>query len=254
MGKGRFQEVTEAAGAVFELSEVSRGAAFGDVDNDGDTDVLILNNSGPARLLTNQVGSGNHWMGLKLVGRPSGRDMLGARVAVLLSQGRILVAPGALRTAATPPPTTPGCWSGWVKQLRSRPCEFIGPTVEQKNGNKYRSIPIQNCIRVAGPDFLCRQILDRGSVRAGRPDPETVRRNRTDGPPETHWRLSLQEVSGIALLLISCLRVQFLKQLQLSLSVFRPPELFIDLGQLIVGLWLVRIQGDCSLQGRYAIV
>ncbi len=90
MGKGRFQEVTEAAGAVFELSEVSRGAAFGDVDNDGDTDVLILNNSGPARLLTNQVGSGNHWMGLKLVGRPSGRDMLGARVAVLLSQGPAL--------------------------------------------------------------------------------------------------------------------------------------------------------------------
>ena len=70
MGKGRFQEVTEAAGAVFELSEVSRGAAFGDVDNDGDTDVLVLNNSGQARLLTNQVGSGNHWMGLRL-GRPA---------------------------------------------------------------------------------------------------------------------------------------------------------------------------------------
>ena len=87
MGKGQFQEVTQAAGAVFELSEVSRGAAFGDVDNDGDTDVLVLNNSGPARLLTNQVGGGNHWIGLRLVGRSSGRDMLGARVAVLRSQG-----------------------------------------------------------------------------------------------------------------------------------------------------------------------
>ena len=88
LGKGQFQEVTQAAGAVFELSEVSRGAAFGDIDNDGDTDVLVLNNSGRARLLTNQAGSGNHWIGLRLVGRPQGRDMLGARVAVLLSQGR----------------------------------------------------------------------------------------------------------------------------------------------------------------------
>ncbi len=90
LGKGQFQEVTNAGGAAFELSEVSRGAAFGDVDNDGDTDVLILNNNGPARLLTNQVGSDNHWMGLKLVGRTSGRDMVGARVAVLLSGGSSL--------------------------------------------------------------------------------------------------------------------------------------------------------------------
>ena len=79
--------MTQAAGAVFELSEVSRGAAFGDVDNDGDTDVLVLNNNGPARLLTNQAGSGNHWIGLRVAGWPQGRDMLGARVAVLLSEG-----------------------------------------------------------------------------------------------------------------------------------------------------------------------
>ena len=90
LGKGRFQEVTNDAGPVFELSEVSRGAAFGDVDNDGDTDVLVLNNNGPARLLVNQVGSGAHWIGLKLVSSPSGRDVLGARVAVLLSQDRTL--------------------------------------------------------------------------------------------------------------------------------------------------------------------
>ena len=90
VGQGRFQEVTRAAGAVFELSEVSRGAAFGDVDNDGDTDLLVFNNNGRARLLTNQAGSDNHWVGLRLSGRLSGRDMLGARVEVLLSQGRTL--------------------------------------------------------------------------------------------------------------------------------------------------------------------
>jgi hypothetical protein len=64
---------------VFALSEVGRGAAFGDVDNDGDIDVLIGNNNGPTRLLVNQVVNGNHWIGLRLVG-VGGRDMLGARV------------------------------------------------------------------------------------------------------------------------------------------------------------------------------
>ncbi len=90
LGKGKFLEVTELAGAAFRLSEVSRGAAFGDVDNDGDTDVLLLNNSGPARLLVNQVCTDKHWLGLKLVGEVSGRDMLGTRVAVVQAQGPTL--------------------------------------------------------------------------------------------------------------------------------------------------------------------
>ncbi len=85
---GAFEEVTAGAGAVFELSEVSRGAAFGDVDNDGDVDVLLTNNNGPARLLINHVGQSNRWVGLRLVGgQGEGRDMLGARVAVFRNQG-----------------------------------------------------------------------------------------------------------------------------------------------------------------------
>ena len=74
--------MTAQAGAAFELSEVSRGAVIGDVDNDGDTDVLVVNNSGPARLLVNQVGGERHWLGLRLLGADGRRDMLGARVAV----------------------------------------------------------------------------------------------------------------------------------------------------------------------------
>ncbi len=93
LGKGpqggvRFEEVTARAGEVFRLSEVSRGVAVGDVDNDGDADVLLLNNNGPARLLINGVGQGNspsvrnHWLGLRLVGGQPSRDRLGAWVEV----------------------------------------------------------------------------------------------------------------------------------------------------------------------------
>jgi len=81
VGGGRFEQVGGRAGAAFALSEVGRGAAFGDIDNDGDVDVLIANNNGPLRLLINQAAEGRHWVGLRLTGT-GGRDMVGARVRV----------------------------------------------------------------------------------------------------------------------------------------------------------------------------
>jgi len=85
LANGRFEEVTDRAGAVFQLSEVGRGAAFGDIDNDGDVDVLVGNNNGRVRLLVNDVGdvgSRHHWLGLRLVGKQAPRDMVGARVEI----------------------------------------------------------------------------------------------------------------------------------------------------------------------------
>ena len=86
-GDAQFVDVTDRAGAAFELSEVSRGAAFGDVDNDGDTDVIVANDAGPVRLLLNEVGNRLSWIGLRLVGTDGARDMLGARVVVTRGDG-----------------------------------------------------------------------------------------------------------------------------------------------------------------------
>ncbi len=78
----RFEDVSAKAGSALVLSEVSRGAAFGDVDNDGDTDLLITNNNGAARLLINEVGNGAHWLGIRAVDGDPLRDALGALVSL----------------------------------------------------------------------------------------------------------------------------------------------------------------------------
>ncbi len=88
-GNGNFVEVIDQAGPNFQLLEVSRGAAFGDVDNDGDTDVLVSNNNGPVRLLLNKAGNRNHWLGLRLV-ENTGRDALGASVEVVVTKNKML--------------------------------------------------------------------------------------------------------------------------------------------------------------------
>ena len=88
---GRFEDVSSRAGSMFAQPEVGRGAAFGDIDNDGDTDVLVANGAGPVRLLVNNLGARNHWLGLRLVSSSATRDAVGARVEVRRSSGPALV-------------------------------------------------------------------------------------------------------------------------------------------------------------------
>jgi enediyne biosynthesis protein E4 len=88
LGNGRFEDVSTKAGSAFTLNDVSRGAAFGDIDNDGDQDVVIGTAAGPVRLLINNVGTANHWLGVRLVG--GRRDQIGARVEVTRRSGPAL--------------------------------------------------------------------------------------------------------------------------------------------------------------------
>ncbi|HUG55392.1 MAG TPA: CRTAC1 family protein [Vicinamibacteria bacterium] len=79
---GRFQDVTSASGPGPLDARSSRGAAFGDVDNDGDVDVLIMNMNEPPSLLRNDTKTGNGWLAVRLEGTRSDRAALGATVVV----------------------------------------------------------------------------------------------------------------------------------------------------------------------------
>ena len=84
-GGGKFQEVSTAMGASFIKPVVARGAAYGDFDNDGDLDIVMTTNNGPAVLLRNDGGD-NRSLRLKLVGTQSNRDGLGATVRVTVGK------------------------------------------------------------------------------------------------------------------------------------------------------------------------
>ncbi len=83
LGGRRFRDVAPDAGGALATEHSSRGAAFGDYDNDGDVDVLVVNMNERPSLLRNDTAGGGHWLSLKLAGGPkSNRDAIGARIRV----------------------------------------------------------------------------------------------------------------------------------------------------------------------------
>ena len=82
--KGHFKNVADKCGKPFQRKRVSRGAAFGDYDNDGDLDILILNSGGRAELLRNDLATNDRWLKIRLKGQPPNTHGIGAKVIVQL--------------------------------------------------------------------------------------------------------------------------------------------------------------------------
>ncbi len=84
---GRFDNVSESSGAPFQKRFAGRGAAFGDLNNDGFLDGAINCNDGPAIVLRNNGGNGNHWLLVNTVGTTSNRDGIGAHIRLVPEMG-----------------------------------------------------------------------------------------------------------------------------------------------------------------------
>jgi hypothetical protein len=86
LGRKKFEDVSTRVGEAFARPAVARGAAYGDYDNDGDLDLIVTANNGPARLFRND-GTANHKLRVTLTGSASNRDGIGAKVRVLRATG-----------------------------------------------------------------------------------------------------------------------------------------------------------------------
>jgi hypothetical protein len=88
MGQGRFQPITSQGGSYFQEDHNGRGVAFGDLENDGRTDLVISHLNGPVVLLRNEAPPAGHWLGVELVGRQN-RDVAGATLTLEVGQRRL---------------------------------------------------------------------------------------------------------------------------------------------------------------------
>jgi hypothetical protein len=83
LGGGKFEELVDLAGPAIAEAHCSRGVAFGDFDNDGDLDILIMNINEPPSLLRNDVNGTGHWLKVKLIGTRSNTSAIGAVVTAI---------------------------------------------------------------------------------------------------------------------------------------------------------------------------
>jgi len=88
LGSKKFENVSNAVGADFRKPLVARGAIYGDFDHDGDLDVLLTSDNGPAYLYRNDGGNKNKWISIRTVGTKSNRDGIGASVAIASASGK----------------------------------------------------------------------------------------------------------------------------------------------------------------------
>ncbi|MDY7093133.1 MAG: CRTAC1 family protein [Acidobacteriota bacterium] len=165
LGEGRFEEVTEQAGAALTTPTVGRGAAFGDLDGDGDEDVVVVDNGAPARLLENRGGDGAHWIGLRLL-TAAGRDALGAWAEMVRSDGVVLgrrVSTAGSYASAGDPRLHFGLGSG----LGSGPGSGPGSGLGSLDENPVREVRVRwpdgSWERFGAPELDAYTVLEQGS-------------------------------------------------------------------------------------------
>jgi hypothetical protein len=88
LGNRKFENTTEAMGQSFNRPIVARGAAYGDIDHDGDLDLVITTNHGPAYVFRNDGGNRNHWLTVRLIGVKSNKDGIGSIVRIESATGK----------------------------------------------------------------------------------------------------------------------------------------------------------------------
>jgi len=100
----KFVDVSDSAGPPFAQLQVARGAATGDLDNDGDVDLVVFNNNGPARVLLNDVGSRGHWLGVRAIDTRYKRDAVQTRVSLAGQRGatKVVQTDGSYAVASDP--------------------------------------------------------------------------------------------------------------------------------------------------------
>jgi len=147
-GKAHFADVAAQAGSAFAQPKVGRGLAYGDFDRDGDHDILVSTNNGPAQLLRNDQLSGNSSIRFHLAGTKSNRDAIGAKVRIYyagISQSR-MVKSGSSYLSQSELPVTFGV--GKQDKIERAVIEWPSGRTEE-----YKQLPTgrtYNCIEAKG--------------------------------------------------------------------------------------------------------
>ncbi len=135
LGKGAFEEAITAVGPDLAREVVGRGAAYADIDHDGDLDLFVTENHGPARLYRNDGGAANHAVRFRLAGVTSNRDAIGARVEITRADGSkawSLVKTGSSYASQSELPVTFGL--GAATQFRGATITWPGGRTESLPG------------------------------------------------------------------------------------------------------------------------
>jgi hypothetical protein len=166
LGGGRFEELSDPAGAGITAAHCSRGCAFGDFDNDGDIDILVVNLNEPPSLLRNDVSGGHHWLKVKLMGVKSNRGAIGARVTA--RYGNKVQAQEVLSQSSF--------YSASDSRLHFGlgPAEYADLEIRWPNGNRENlsKVPADRLVFVTEGHGIVRTAMVRGPIERSGRDPE----------------------------------------------------------------------------------